>query len=170
MIHIYKDELDEIDVKLITNEFNKVKEPKIVTFGLLILRICLLWFIYRYCLTNFFYILPFNTPWNQLENIENKWVNVSMRGLRWSTYTAQFWILDPPSPLSTYMYAFGLPPFSLYDAYIKPPCQPSPPKHKLTWYHHLTYNAFKYLPIKSYQLLFQLKKNREQEKNIASCF
>ena len=31
-------------------------------------------------------------------------------------------------------------------------------------------NAFKYLPIKSYQLLIQLKKNREEEKNIASCF
>ena len=76
----------------------------------------------------------------------------------------------PSSPLSTYMCAFGLPPFSLYDAYIKPPYQPSPPKHKLICYHHLTYDAFKYLPIKSYQLLFQLKKNGEQEKNIASCF
>ena len=42
MIHIYKDELDEIDIKLITNEFIKVKESRIVTFGLLILRICLL--------------------------------------------------------------------------------------------------------------------------------
>ena len=43
MIHIYKDELDEIDIKLITNEFIKefikVKESRIVTFGLLILRI-----------------------------------------------------------------------------------------------------------------------------------
>ena len=75
-----------------------------------------------------------------------------------------------PSPLSTYNFAFGLPPFSTYDAYVKPPCQPSPPTNKLTRYHHLTYNAFKYLPIKSYQLLIQLKKNREQEKNIASCF
>ena len=58
MIHIYKDELDEIDIKLITNEFIKefikVKESRIVTFALLILRICLLWFIYHYCLTNFF--------------------------------------------------------------------------------------------------------------------
>ena len=66
MIHIYTDELDEIDIKLITNEFIKepikVKESRIVTFGLLILRICLLWLVYRYCLTNFFYILPFNTP------------------------------------------------------------------------------------------------------------
>ena len=96
MIHIYKDELDEIDIKLITNEFIKVKESRIVTFGLLILRICLLWFIYRYCLTNFFYILSFNTLWNQPGNTENKWVNFSMRGLRWSTYTNQFWILDPP--------------------------------------------------------------------------
>ena len=42
MIHIYKDELDEIDIKLITNEFIKVKESRIVTFGLLILRIYLL--------------------------------------------------------------------------------------------------------------------------------
>ena len=92
MIHIYKDELDESDIKLITNEFIKVKESRIVTFGLLILRICLLWFLYRYCLTNFFYILPFNTPWNQLENIEKKWVNVSIRGLWWSTYAAHFWI------------------------------------------------------------------------------
>ena len=42
MIHIYKDELDQIDIKLIKNEFIKVKECRIVTFGLLILRICLL--------------------------------------------------------------------------------------------------------------------------------
>ena len=61
MIHIYKDELDEIDMKLITNEFIKIKESIIVTFGLLILRIYLLWFIYRYYLTNFFSILPFTT-------------------------------------------------------------------------------------------------------------
>ena len=62
MIHIYKDELDEIDIKLKTNEFIKVEKSRIVTFGLLILRISLLWFIYRYCLTNFFSILPFVTP------------------------------------------------------------------------------------------------------------
>ena len=74
-----------------------------------------------------------------------------------------------PSPFSMYMYTFGLPPFSVYDAYVKPPCQPPPP-HKLIRYYHLTYNAFKYLPIKSDQLLIQLKKNREQEKNVVSCF
>ena len=81
-------------------------------------------------------------------------------------------VLDfgPPSPLSTYMYSFGLPPFSLCYAYIKPPYPPPPPTHKLTRHHYLTYNAFKYLPIKNYQLLIQLKKNREQEKNITSCF
>ena len=39
MIPIYKNELDEIDIKLITNKFIKVKESRIVTFGLLILRI-----------------------------------------------------------------------------------------------------------------------------------
>ena len=102
MIHIYKDELDEIDIKLITNEFIKefikVKESRIVTFGLLILIICLLWFIYRYCSTNFFSILPFNIPWNQLENIKNKWVNVSMKGPPLSTYATQLWILDPLPP------------------------------------------------------------------------
>ena len=98
MIHIYKNELDEIDIKLITNEFVKVKESRIVTFGLLILKVCLLWFIYHYYWTNFFSILPFNTPWNQLENIENKWANVSMRGLWWGTYAAQIWILDLPLP------------------------------------------------------------------------
>ena len=43
MIHIYKDEFDEINIKLITNLFIKVKESRIVTFAeLLILRICLL--------------------------------------------------------------------------------------------------------------------------------
>ena len=42
MIHIYEDEFDEIDIILITNEFIKVKESRVVTFGLLILRICLL--------------------------------------------------------------------------------------------------------------------------------
>ena len=70
------------------------------------------------------------------------------------------------------MYAFGLPPFSLYDAYIKSPCQPSPlpPTRKITCYHHLTYNAFKYLSIKSCQLLIQLKENREQEKKYYVMF
>ena len=62
MIHIYKDELDEVEIKLIANEFLKVKDSRIVTFGLLILRICLPWFVYRYCLTNFFSMLPFNNP------------------------------------------------------------------------------------------------------------
>ena len=42
MIHIYKDEHDEIDIKLTANKFIKVKESRIVTVGLLILRICLL--------------------------------------------------------------------------------------------------------------------------------
>ena len=42
MIHIYEGELDEIELKLITNEFIKKKESRIVTFGLLILRIYLL--------------------------------------------------------------------------------------------------------------------------------
>ena len=39
MVHVYKDKLDETDIKLITNEFIKVKEFKIATFGLLILII-----------------------------------------------------------------------------------------------------------------------------------
>ena len=101
MIHIYKDELDEIDIKLITNEFIKefikVKESRIVTFRLLIFRICLLWFIYHYCLTNFFYILPFNSPWNQLESIETDELM-----LAWGVFNevltqlnSVFW---PPSP------------------------------------------------------------------------
>lgn len=34
MIRIYKDELDEKDVKLIPNDFIRVKEPRITTFGL----------------------------------------------------------------------------------------------------------------------------------------
>ena len=34
LIHIYKEELDEIDIKLITNEFIKIKESRIATFGL----------------------------------------------------------------------------------------------------------------------------------------
>ena len=42
MIHIYKDELDEIDVKLITNEFIEMKKSIIISFGLLTLRIYLL--------------------------------------------------------------------------------------------------------------------------------
>ena len=33
-MHIYKEELDETDIKLITNEFIKVKESRIDTFGL----------------------------------------------------------------------------------------------------------------------------------------
>ena len=42
MIHISEDELAEIDIKLRTNKFIEVKESRIVTFGLLIFRICLL--------------------------------------------------------------------------------------------------------------------------------
>ena len=42
MIHIYKDELNEVDIKLITNEFIEVKESRIVTFGLLILIILII--------------------------------------------------------------------------------------------------------------------------------
>ena len=34
MIHIYKNKLDEIDIKLITNGFTKVKESKYATLGL----------------------------------------------------------------------------------------------------------------------------------------
>ena len=34
LIQIYKEELDEIDIKLITNEFIKIKESRIATFGL----------------------------------------------------------------------------------------------------------------------------------------
>ena len=33
MSHIYKDKLDEIDIKLIMNGFIKVKEVRIITFG-----------------------------------------------------------------------------------------------------------------------------------------
>ena len=85
-------------MKLITNEFFKVKDSRIVTFGLLVLRIWLLWLIYRYCLL--FFILPFNTPGNQLENIETNelmlaWEGSSMKYL-WSS------VLDfgpYPSPL-----------------------------------------------------------------------
>ena len=39
MIHIQNGELDEINIKLITNEFIKVKESRIAIFGLII---CLL--------------------------------------------------------------------------------------------------------------------------------
>ena len=63
---------------------------------------------------------------------------------------------------------FGPSPslYFLFDAYIKPPCQPPPHHtHTLTRYDRLSYNAFEYLPIKIYQLKIQLKKNREQ-KNI----
>ena len=42
MIHIYKDELDEIDIKLITNQFIKVKQSIIITLGMFALRICFL--------------------------------------------------------------------------------------------------------------------------------
>ena len=34
MRHIFKEEFDEIDIKLRTNEWIKVKESKIATFGL----------------------------------------------------------------------------------------------------------------------------------------
>ena len=45
MIYIYKDELDKIDIKLISTELIKRKDSRIATFGLLIFSICLLWFI-----------------------------------------------------------------------------------------------------------------------------
>ena len=34
LIHIYKEELDEIDIKVITDEFIKIEESRIATFGL----------------------------------------------------------------------------------------------------------------------------------------
>ena len=34
LIHIYKKELDEIDIKSITNEFIQIMESRIATFGL----------------------------------------------------------------------------------------------------------------------------------------
>ena len=34
MIHVYNDKLNEINKKLITNEFIKVKEPRIASFRL----------------------------------------------------------------------------------------------------------------------------------------
>ena len=78
MIHISKDELDEIDVKLITNKFIKVKECRIITFGfgLLVLRICLL------LINQFLLHITFQDPLKSAKNIENKSDNVSMRGLR----------------------------------------------------------------------------------------
>ena len=39
-----------------------------------------------------------------------------------------------------------------------------------TRYHRPTYNAFKYPPIKSYQLLIKLKKNKEQKKILLHVF
>ena len=39
-----------------------------------------------------------------------------------------------------------------------------------TRYQRPTYNAFKYPPIKSYQLLIKLKKNKEQEKILLHVF
>ena len=47
MIHIYKEELDEIDVKLLGNKFLDVIQPKITIFGLYQLRafVCLNLFI-----------------------------------------------------------------------------------------------------------------------------
>ena len=33
MIHIYDDEVDEIGIKLITNEFIKVKSPELLLLG-----------------------------------------------------------------------------------------------------------------------------------------
>ena len=56
LIHIYKGELDEIDVKLIKNEFIKIKEYSYFC-AVSILTICLFWFIYCYCLTHFFCFL-----------------------------------------------------------------------------------------------------------------
>ena len=122
-------------MKLITNEFFKVKDSRIVTFGLLVLRIWLLWLIYRYCLL--FFILPFNTPGNQLEN---KWVNVSMRGVFNEVLmklSSGFWTLPLPPPiLSTHMYAFGLPKSITKKHYqsilANPTPTPTPPLHTHT--------------------------------------
>ena len=91
-----------------------------------------------------------------------------------------FWT-PPPFYLHLYFWATTFFPIrcvqkaSLPTPSLPPPFSPLQPlthtqTHKLTRYHHLTYKAFKYLLIKSCQLVIRLKKNREQEKNIAFCF
>ena len=90
LIHIYKEELDEIDIKLITNEFIKGVQ-NCYFWAVSILTICLFWFIYCYCLTHFFSV-SFQYPlrsWQNLKvfwwfqevlkrNIGKKWDNVIM--------------------------------------------------------------------------------------------
>ena len=65
-------------------------------------------------------------------------------------------VLDfgPPPPFYLHVCFWATPFFPTRCEHT--PCQPPVPTHKLTRYHHFTYNAFKYIPIKIYQLLNQM--------------
>ena len=55
-------------------------------------------------------MLPSNSPGNYQEKIGKKWVNVTMMGLQWSTYTGQLWFLEPAlSPFIRIRTIFGYP-------------------------------------------------------------
>ena len=78
-------------------------------------------------------MLPFNTPWNHKENIENKWVIVTMGVESLMKYIHSsplvFGPNPPPPPFpNPPFYAhvrFWVTPFPMCDAYIKLPCQPT---------------------------------------------
>ena len=62
MILIFNEELDEISIKPITNKLIKEKKSSIATFRLHQSSICLLYFIYCYCLISFLSMFSFNNP------------------------------------------------------------------------------------------------------------
>ena len=119
MILIFNEELDEISIKPITNKLIKERKSSIATFRLHQSSICLLYFIYCYCLISFLSMFSFNNPppippeiSRKLQGflltfggIEKKhWKEmayVSARGFPWSMYKAQRWFLDARLPLYT---------------------------------------------------------------------
>ena len=80
MIHIYKEELDEFNRKLITNELIKVMESRIFTFGLY--QFWPFSVLVHLLLLNQFLLCYLSIPREIIKKkIENKWVNVTMRVL-----------------------------------------------------------------------------------------
>ena len=119
-INIYNEELDEINIKFLTNKLIKEKESRIATLGSY-----QFWAFACFSLlifTGFFSMFPFNTPWDHQKilrfsyDFREYWKKTLERNelmLPWGVSqevcpkpNAGFWTLVSPC---THIYGFGLP-------------------------------------------------------------